>query len=177
MPKDTKKTVKSERSEEKKTKLVKNVEKRNGEIVPFDMKRIAVAIYKAMIAANEGSEEEAEMVANKVFADLVRISKKHPNFVPTVEGIGNSVEKELMLSEYVASAKAYILYRNERNRLRYKGIEDPEKVKKLARESKDYFRNSLGEFIYYRTYSKWIPEENRRETWIETVDRYLRFMK
>ncbi len=162
---------------EKKTGLIKNVEKRNGEIVSFDVKRISSAIYKAMIAANEGSEEEADMVANKVFADLVRISKKHTSFVPTVEGIQNSVEKELMLSEYVATAKAYILYRNERNKLRYKGVEVPEKVKKLAQDSKKYFKNPLGEFIYYRTYSKWIPEENRRETWIETVDRYMSFMK
>jgi ribonucleoside-diphosphate reductase alpha chain len=61
--------------------------------------------------------------------------------------------------------------------LRYKGIEVPEKVRKLADESKKYFRNSLGEFIYLRTYSKWIPEENRRETWVETVDRYMAFMK
>ncbi len=162
---------------QKKSVLIKNVEKRNGQIVPFDVERITRVINKAMIASNEGSLEEAEMVANKVFADLVRISKKYTNFVPTVEGIQNSVEKELMLSEYVVTAKAYILYREERNRLRYSGIEVPEKVKKLASESKKYFRNPLGEFVYYRTYSKWIPEENRRETWIETVDRYVSFMK
>ncbi|MFA7216902.1 MAG: ATP cone domain-containing protein [Candidatus Paceibacterota bacterium] len=161
----------------KKTDLIKKVEKRNGEVVNFDVDRITNAINKAMISANEGSLAEAEMVANKVFADLVRISKKHPNFIPTVEGIQNSVEKELMLSEYVTTAKSYILYREERNRLRYKGIEVPEKVKKLAKESKDYFRNPLGEFIYYRTYSKWVSEENRRETWVETVERYISFMK
>ncbi|MCX6701801.1 MAG: ATP cone domain-containing protein [Candidatus Zambryskibacteria bacterium] len=64
--------------------MIKSVEKRNGEVVPFDVKRISIAIYKAMFAANEGSEEEADMVANKVFADLVRISKKHPNFTPEI---------------------------------------------------------------------------------------------
>ncbi|MES3004494.1 MAG: ATP cone domain-containing protein [Patescibacteria group bacterium] len=160
-----------------KTQLIKNVEKRNGQVAPFDIERVAVAIHKAMIASNEGSREEAEMVANKVLADLFRISKKHPNFVPTVEGIQNSVEKELMLSEYVATAKSYILYRDERNKLRFKGIEVPEKVKRLAEDSKKFFKNPLGEFIYYRTYSKWIGEENRRETYIETVDRYMAFMK
>jgi ribonucleoside-diphosphate reductase alpha chain len=35
----------------------------------------------------------------------------------------------------------------------------------------------LGEFVYYRSYSRWIEEEGRRETWIETIDRYLAFMK
>ena len=157
--------------------LIKKVEKRNGEIVPFDIDKVVNAINKAMIASGEGSEEEAYMVANKVFADLVRISKKHPNFIPTIEGIQNSVEKELMLSEYVSTAKSYILYREQRTKLRQKGIEVPEKVKKLASESKSHFRNPLGEFIYYRSYSKWIDAENRRETWVETVDRYMAFMK
>lgn len=173
MPKENKKVKKVE----KKYQLIKKVEKRNGEFVPFDIARVVQAIYKAMVSVNEGSMEEAEMVANKVFADLVRISKKHPTFVPTVEGIQNSVEKELMLSEYVATAKSYILYREERNKLREHGIEVPEKVKKLATDSKKYFKNPLGEFVYYRTYSKWISEESRRETWIETVDRYMAFMK
>ena len=166
--------------ETKKTKkgyLIKEVQKRTGKIVPFDIDRITNAINKAMIATGEGSLEEAEMVANSVYADLVRISKKHPNFVLTVEGIQNSVEKQLMLSEYVTTAKAYILYREKRSALRYKGIEVPEKVKKLAEDSKKYFRNALGEFVYYRTYSRWIPEENRREAWIETVDRYVDFMR
>jgi len=165
------------KTEVKKSKLIKKVQKRNGQVVDFDIDRITNAIYKAMLATGEGSSEEAQMVANKVFADLVRISKKHPNFLPTVEGIQNSVEKELMLSEYIATAKSYILYREQRNKLRMTGVEVPEKVKKLAADSKKYFKNSLGEFVYYRSYSKWIEEESRRETWIETVDRYISFMK
>jgi hypothetical protein len=56
-------------------------------------------VQEAMLVTNEGSLEEAELVATKVFADLVRISKKFPNFVPTVEGIQDSVEKELILAE------------------------------------------------------------------------------
>lgn len=170
-------TATSKDSSDKKFQLIKEVQKRNGKIVPFDIERITNAIHKAMIATGEGSLEEAEMVATSVYADLVRISKKHPNFIPTVEGIQNSVEKQLMLSEYITTAKAYILYREKRSALRYKGIEVPERVKKLATDSKKYFRDPLGEFVYYRTYSKWIPEEGRRETWIETVDRYMDFMK
>jgi ribonucleoside-triphosphate reductase (thioredoxin) len=157
--------------------FIKMVQKRDGRMVAFDIERVANAINKAMIQTGEGSPEEARLVANKVLADLVRIVKKHKNFVPTVEGIQNSVEKELMLSEYVTTAKAYILYRQERAKLRAKGVEVPEHVRKLAEDSKKYFRNSLGEFVYYRSYSKWIDEEGRRETWIETVDRYMGFMK
>jgi ribonucleoside-triphosphate reductase (thioredoxin) len=160
-----------------KKSLIKEVQKRNGQIVPFDIERVVTAIHKAMLATGEGSFEEAEVVANSVYADLIRISKRHANFVPTVEGIQNSVEKELMLSGYITTAKAYIIYREKRSALRYKGIEVPEKVKKLATESKKYFKDPLGEFVYYRTYSRWIKEENRRETWVETVDRYMSFMQ
>lgn len=162
---------------EHRSAFIKEVQKRNGTTAPFDLERITTAIYKAMLATKEGSREEAELVANKVYADLVRISKKHKSFVPTVEGIQDSVEKELILSEYVATAKSYILYREERAKLRAKGVEIPEAVRKLAEESKSHFRSPLGEFIYYRTYSRWIEEEGRRETWIETVDRYVDFMR
>ena len=157
--------------------VVKNIQKRDGSAVPFDVEKIVNAINKAMIAIGEGSHKEAELVANKVYADVLRITKKYKNFVPTVEGIQDTVEKELILSEYVKTAKAYILYREKRSKMRAQGLRVPPKVKKLAEESKKYFRNSLGEFVYYRTYSRWIAEEGRRETWIETVDRYIAFMK
>lgn len=157
--------------------IVRNIQKRDGSVVPFNIGKIVTAINKAMIASNEGSPEEAEIVANKVYADLVRITKKYKTFVPTVEGVQDTVEKELILSEYVKAAKAYIIYRENRARLRALGVSVPPKVKKLAEESKKYFRSSLGEFVYYRSYSRWIEKEERRETWIETVDRYVDFMK
>lgn len=50
-------------------------------------------------------------------------------------------------------------------------------LRNLVEESKKYFRSHLGEFVYYRTYARWIEEEGRRETWIETVDRYMNFMR
>lgn len=157
--------------------FIKGVRKRDGSVVGFDLDKVANAIYKAMLATNTGSDVEASMVANKVFAELVKISKKHKDFVPTVEGIQDTVEKELMLSDYVEASKSYILYRQEHAKRREQGIKVPKKVQKLASESKAYFRNPLAEFIYYRSYSRWMPEENRRETWIETVDRYMDFMK
>jgi len=169
--------VANKKGGEKEKVFVASVQKRGGSVVPFDVERIVTAINKAMIQTGEGSEEEARLVANKVLSDLVRIVKKHKNFIPTVEGIQDSTEKELILSEYVKTAKAYILYREKRSKLREKGLHVPEKVKRLATESKRYFRNPLGEFVYYRTYSRWIDAEGRRETWIETVDRYISFMK
>ena len=157
--------------------IVKIVQKRDGTIVPFDREKITSAVLKAMSATGEGSPKEADMIADRVYADVLRITKKYRTFVPTVEGIQDSVEKELILGEYVKTAKSYILYREKRAKIRETGVRVPPRLKKLAEESKKFFKNPLGEFVYYRTYSRWIEREGRRETWIETVDRYVNFMK
>ncbi|MEA2715199.1 MAG: hypothetical protein QOG91_227 [Candidatus Parcubacteria bacterium] len=151
--------------------------KRDGRIVPFDLEKIVNAIWKGMNTVKEGSPDEARLVASQVFSELVRIKKKFSNFVPTVEGIQDIVETELMRSDNVRTAKHYVLYREERAKLRAKGLEVPPHVRKLSADSRKYFRNALGEFVYYRTYSRWIDAESRRETWIETVDRYMGFMR
>src|SRR3989344_3468259 len=157
--------------------VVKKVQKRDGSVVDFNLQKIVNAIFKGMTSTGEGSQKEAELVAGRVYGELLRITKRYKNFVPTVEGIQDTVEKELILSDYVKTSKHYILYREKRAKLREKGLQVPEHVRKLSSESKKYFRNPLGEFVYYRSYSRWIEEEGRRETWIETVDRYVAFMK
>lgn len=156
----------------------KNVRKRDGAIVPFNLEKITVAILKAMKASNEGGEPAALKVAKALTHDLVKIAKKEgDNYVSGVEEIQDMVEKELILQQFPATAKNYILYRQRRSEARQARGTVPEKVKRLTAESRQYFRNSLAEFVYFRSYSRWIPEENRRETWVETVDRYFAFMK
>lgn len=160
------------------TKFVPKIQKRDGSIVEFNFFKIIRAISRAMEQSNEGSRDEAEMVAHRVASEVVRIAKKYKNFMPTVEGIQDEVERQLMLSEYIKTSKSFIIYREERARLRKQVVAVPEKVRKLAEESSKYFKdNPLGEFVFLRTYARWIPSENRRETWIETVDRYIDFMK
>jgi len=160
----------------KEVKLVKNIQKRDGTIVPFDLMKIVNAVHKAMLVVNEGSLEEAELVATKVFADLVRITKKYPNFMPTVEGVQDSVEKELILGEYVKAAKEYILYRAKRNEMR-KDLVVSNEIKNKIAESSKYFVGSYQEFIFYQFYSRFRDDIGRRETWIETIDRFMDFMK
>jgi ribonucleoside-diphosphate reductase alpha chain len=159
-------------------KYIPQVQKRDGRIVPFEFDKVVTAVHKAMLATGEGSYDEAVVVAHKVAGEMMNIAKKYKNFMPTVEGCQDEVEKQLMLSDYVSTSKAYILYRAERAKMRAVQGEVPEHVKKLADESKKYFEgNPLGEFVYLRTYAKWIESEQRRETWIETVQRYVEFMK
>jgi len=158
--------------------MIPQIEKRDGRLVQFDFDKISSAVWKAMAEVGEGDQEDAVLVSHQVAGELGRFAKKYKNFLPGVEGIQDSVEKYLILNDYVKTAKAYILYRDKRAQLRAAHADIPEHVRKLAEESKKYFSgNALGEFVYLRTYAKWIPEKGRREMWIETVDRYVNFMR
>jgi ribonucleoside-triphosphate reductase len=153
-----------------------HIRKRDGRIVPFDPQRIVNAVRRAMEAAGEGDlEHDPPRVAEAV---LKALAERFPaGHIPHVEEIQDQVEESLILLDFPKTAKAYILYRHERAKIREKVKEVPEHVRRLAAESKRYFRSPLSEFVYYRTYSRWIDEEGRRETWIETVDRYMDFMR
>jgi ribonucleoside-triphosphate reductase (thioredoxin) len=152
------------------------VRKRDGRLVPFDRQRIASAVARAMKACGEGDlDRDPGRVADAVLTALnTHLPAGH---IPHVEEIQDVVEETLILQELAKTAKAYILYRHERARIRAKAETVPEEVRKLTASSKQFFDNSLAEFIYYRTYSRWLEEKGRRETWMETVDRYLVFMK
>ncbi len=155
---------------------IEKVKKRDGRIVKFDSTKIADAVSKAMKAVEEGDvEKDPSKVSERVVKELKkRVPEGH---IPEIEEIQDLVEEVLILLDFPKTAKSYIIYRRERARVREKRRAVPDEVKKLAEKSKKYFSNALGEFIYYRTYSRWLPEKRRRETWVETVNRYVDFMK
>ena len=162
----------------KKSKMnISEVQKRDGTFVPFDIQRIINAIYKAMQSSSEGTFNDANKISKSIISELTKIKERYKTFIPTVEGIQDAVEKELILHKYVKTAKLYILYRQKRSEIREKKYQIPEHLNNLINESKKYFQNPLGEFVYFRTYSRWLDNEGRRETWIETVSRYIDFMK
>ncbi|OHA06415.1 MAG: ribonucleoside-triphosphate reductase [Candidatus Sungbacteria bacterium RIFCSPLOWO2_01_FULL_47_10] len=154
----------------------KQVKKRDGRIVPFDSGRIRNAVYRAMEATKEGNlTRDPERIRERVLREL---SKKYPSsHIPSIEEIQDVVEQALIMLDFPKTAKAYIIYRTKRAEIREKEKFVPEAVRQLVRESKKFFKNPLSEFIYYRSYSRWIDSEGRRETWIETMDRYVNFMK
>lgn len=154
---------------------LRQVKKRNGEIIAFDQVKITNAILKAMEATTEGNIEDAQKVSNEVAIELK--NKYRSGGIPDIEEIQNIVEKKLVVAGFFNVTRAYIVYREKRAELRSQIKEIPEEVKVLARESKKYFRNALGEFIGYLIYARWIPEKGRRETYIETVGRYIDFMR
>lgn len=154
----------------KKSPIIDSIIKRDGSVVPFEKEKIVVAIAKAGNATGEIDPSMAAMLAEEVLPLIIHST-------PSVEHVQDLVEQVLM-RQYPATAKAYILYRAERTESRQEFGLVPERVRVLNEESKKYFAgNPLGEFVYLRTYARWIEKEGRRETWVETVDRYLAFMR
>lgn len=98
------------------------VERRNGSVVQFKADKIVIAISKAFLA-QEGLEkptarikEEVQHIADLVFASLI---KRRPNGGTWhIEDIQDQVELALMRVGRPEVAKRYVLYREERARLR-----------------------------------------------------------
>lgn len=151
------------------------VTKRDGRMVPFDPARIKEAVAKAMETSN-GEVDDIDSMSGTVRDNVMQTLATRELYAPTIEQIQDIVEEELILTDLPKTAKHYILYRNERARMRGEEVEIPEHVRDLVSRSKEYFQNALSEFIFYRTYSRYMPTEGRRETWIESVGRYMSFM-
>ena len=89
--------------------------KRDGREVEFDKRKISNAVLKAIIEVDGKSTLDTERIAYDI-AD--RIEEKSKDTALTVEQIQDMVEVQLMLSYRKDIAKAYILYRNERTKIR-----------------------------------------------------------
>ena len=91
-------------------------QKRDGRVVPFNLERIEKAIEKAITATGQGDGQKARKLSKEVLNFLQRRFRKGEN--PTVEQIQDIVEEVLILNGYVETARAYILYREQRRRIR-----------------------------------------------------------
>jgi len=96
----------------------KQIRKRDGRIVDFDITRISDAIYKAMEAAGQPNRKSAKELAEAVVRLLVKKHKKTPKFIPSIEEIQDLVEETLIEKGYAKVAKVYILYRQKRAEIR-----------------------------------------------------------
>ena len=92
--------------------MFQEIKKRDGRIVKFEQERVTQAIGKALTAANQGSGKKAKKLSDKVVGLMKRRFKKTE--IPTVEETQNIVEEVLILEDYAETAKAYILYREQR---------------------------------------------------------------
>lgn len=96
-------------------RVFSSIQKRDGRIVPFDRTKIVNAIYKAMRAVDEENLRLAEELTEKV---LKHIANECVGAIPTVEGVQDIVERVLIEAGHAKVAKAYILYRDKRTRIR-----------------------------------------------------------
>jgi uridine kinase len=95
---------------------LKSVVKRTGAIVPFNKDRIANAIYRAAVSVGGRDRAVAESLADQVVAGLE--AQTPLGETPHVEKIQDLVETVLIKNGHARTAKAYILYRDERARRR-----------------------------------------------------------
>jgi len=153
--------------------VIMNVVKRNGVLVAFNIGKIKTAIERSMYETKAGVDEAlalaiAERVAES-FEGLDRID---------VNAIQDTVELMLMDSPRKDAAKKYIIYRNEHDKMRKKKKQEfnlltNDFISKYKHQPAPM--NQLGNFVYYRTYSRYLEEEGRREYWWETVRRAVEY--
>ena len=94
---------------------IQNVTKRDGTLAPFDETKIYNAILKAGTSTGEFGESDAWLLTAQV---MKVINHKFSESLPSIEQIQDIVEQVLISANYFATSKAYILYREQRNRMR-----------------------------------------------------------
>ncbi len=109
--------------------MFKKIKKRDGKIVNFNPEKITSAIAAAGSSTEEFKLDRAKQLAKKV---LERAEKEITVRTPSVEQIQDIVEQVLMESSFKRTAKAYITYRQERNRTREAKSNLMEGYKKIA---------------------------------------------
>jgi ribonucleoside-diphosphate reductase alpha chain len=151
-------------------KTPSKIQKRDGRVVEFDSERIKNAITRCF-----NSLERTNFDADKITKQVVNIvSAKFEE--PSVEQVQDIVEMVLQAAGEYDAAKKYILYRAEHAKLR-ESRPVPDKVREAFEESDKYFPTQLQKFQFYDKYARFSYEHGRRETWIETVDRAVDYLK
>jgi ribonucleoside-triphosphate reductase len=95
---------------------ITKIRKRSGEIVDFDQEKITNAVIKASESVGILDEELAHRLSDEVIQAVK--DKFHFRSIPAVEEIQDIVEEVLIKNRCIKIAKAYILYRDQRSRLR-----------------------------------------------------------
>lgn len=104
-----------ERNDDAKTELSRIV-KRDGTQVVFDAEKISSAISRAGEATGEFDPDEAALLTKQVVKVLRHRFNK--GVLPTIEQIQDVVEQVLISANYYTTARAYIVYREQRGKLR-----------------------------------------------------------
>ena len=97
--------------------MITSIRKRDGRIVQFDMDKIQNAVLSAFEASGSAKGvETARAISQQVEQELE--NNENISGTPSVEEVQDAVERVLIEKGFVRTAKAYILYRAERSRVR-----------------------------------------------------------
>jgi len=125
-------------------KPMRQIKKRNGQIVDFVPEKIEHAMHKAFQAINTPiAPERLKEMAQRVVAE---VEMAFPETTPTVEHVQDRVEMILMQGGYLAVAKHYIVYRYEHTQLRE---EKKQELVERIEESGLHITNASGELERY----------------------------
>ena len=91
------------------------VQKRDGSIVDFDKTKIASVIFAAAQSVGGKDRELSEQIADRV---IIYLDQNYEDQLLTVEQIQDAVEKVLIENGHARTVKAFILYREQRARIR-----------------------------------------------------------
>jgi len=120
-----------------------NVLKRDHKIVKFESVKIVNAITKSMGEVEAGIDKQ---LANKI-ANIIEQKYSISGVTPTVENIQDEAEKLLFENGRFETAKRYILYRNERAKIRDQGWVMNELQKDIYEQKYRYEGESFDEFL------------------------------
>ena len=132
------------------------IRKRNGKTSKFDQSKIINAIYKALMATNQGDRNLAEELAKGVLEKLTMQGFSASN-APSVEDIQDIVESTLIEQGHSEIAKAYILYRHERRKIR------DEKMKVLNTQTLDFVSKNFDLNCLRVLASRYLLRNNKNE--------------
>jgi ribonucleoside-triphosphate reductase (formate) len=96
-------------------KTFSKIKKRDGRVVKFDSQKVTQAIQKAGEVTGEFDEKAAKKLTLRV---LTVAHHTVENKIPSVEEIQDIVEEVLLNSSYVKTAKSYIIYRDQHDKIR-----------------------------------------------------------
>lgn len=92
-----------------------NIIKRNGTIISFDSEKITYAIQRAGEDTKEFGRDEAELITAQT---LKVLQHKFEGVEPTIEDVQDIIEQVLISLNHFKTARSYIVYRENRSRIR-----------------------------------------------------------
>jgi len=108
---------------------ITKIKKRDNTVVDFEIDKVRSVIFKAITAAGEGDGKKTKKVLEGVIKILNRRFKVDE--IPDVEQIQDIIEEVLILEGFARTAKAYILYREQRRKIREAIVISDEAVERI----------------------------------------------